>query len=141
MQLWPYREQLLSEAVSHMLGVIFFLFVITAGAQHHDRSPSNDHCENHFNPRPESQEPGTDGNENTAENDRANDAPVEDTVTKAVWHFEPGENCHEDEQVVHAQDFFQSVASDEQTRYIRAVLNVEEASECKRYRDPEDRPH
>ena len=124
MEFRPHREQLLGEAVSHMLGVVLFLFIITAGAQHHNCGPSHDHCEDDFDPRTESQQAGTNGNEDAAEHNGADNAPIQDSVTHAIWHFEPCENRHEHEQVVDAQNFFKGVASYKQAGDFRAVLYV-----------------
>ncbi|MNR15537.1 hypothetical protein D3C85_1320750 [compost metagenome] len=113
-----------------MFGIVFFLFAITFGAQHHDCSPRNDQREYNLNPGSEGQETGADSNENAAEHDSADDAPVQNAMAQAIRHLEPGEYRHEYEQVVHAQDFLQGVTGYEKTCDFRAMLNVQET--CKR---------
>ncbi len=93
MQFWPHREQLLGEAISHVLRVIDFFVVVIARPEHHDGCPGNDDRKHHFDPWTQRQEAGTDGDEDAAEDDGADDAPVQNAVAQAIRNLEPENNA------------------------------------------------
>jgi len=138
-QLWPNREQFFRKTVGNVLGVILLLIFFLA-AQHHDRRPGHDHRKQHFDPRAKRQQTGTDRHENQAEDDGADDAPVQNTVTQRVRDLEPGKDRHEHEQVVDAEDFFQRVTGHEQAGHAWAVGVIQVARKGEGDQHPEHRP-
>lgn len=123
-----------------MLRVVDFFVVVITRSEHHDGCPGNDDRKHHFDPRAQRQQACTDGDEDAAENDGTDDAPVQNAVAQAIRNLEPGEQGHEHEQVVDAQHFFQRITGHEQRGNFGAMLYIQETGESQRNGDPENRP-
>nr|WP_269767033.1 hypothetical protein [Burkholderia ubonensis] len=134
----PYRKNPVRGAIGDVARVIRFRVVLAIAAKHHDRGPCDDHREYEFNPRPERQQPGTDGDEHETKDDRPCNAPVQHAVAQRVRHLEPREDRHKHEQVVDAEHFLERVAGHEQARGVLAVRDPQIAGKRQRYGNPED---
>ena len=136
----PDGEEAVHQAVGEVVGVVFDFVAVVAAFQHHHCRPGDDQREDDFDEGAEGEQAGTDDDENHAEDDGADDAPVEHTVAVAFRHLEPGENRHHHEEVIDGKYFFQGVTGDEQARCFAAVVPAEEAGEGERDENPEDGP-
>gem|GEM_PF-4732387 len=90
-----HREKAMDCTICQMFGIIgIFFALLFIPTQHHNGGIADNDGKNHFHNRPQCQQSGTDGDKNHAENNRADNPPVQNAVAQALRHFKPSKNRH-----------------------------------------------
>ncbi|KAF0137518.1 MAG: hypothetical protein FD153_1664 [Rhodospirillaceae bacterium] len=97
------RYESLGEFHRPVFRIIRDLFGVIAGGKHLPPRPRHDGGKAEPHPRRQMEQPRTGGHEDGAEDQRADDTPIENPVLKRALDTEGREDGHENHQVVHRQ--------------------------------------
>ncbi len=105
-----------------------------------DRRGHQDQAEDQEHPVERRQRRGSDGDEDPAQDQRADDPVQQDPLLELARHGERGQQQHEDEQVVHAQRLLDEVAGEVLQAAFGAEVGPDVDPEEQGQRDVERRP-